>query len=122
MRPCMQHNTSSESSFAPANCESESERSLRSDSGYVTEKPQQKPDFVLKPHTVEVRMGGSAIFLCRITGSPTPQVRWETNGQTINNDERHQVSFYDSSISVQIYCVLKLPVKTTIQQSKCFRH
>lgn len=87
----MKYNTSSESSFQPANCESESERSLRSDSGYVTEKAQQKPDFILKPHTVEVKAGGTAVFLCRITGSPTPSIKWETNGKTINNDERHKV-------------------------------
>lgn len=90
-QPCMKYNTSSESSFPPANCESESERSLRSDSGYVTEKAQQKPDFILKPHTVEVKAGGTAIFLCRITGSPSPSIKWETNRKTINNDERHKV-------------------------------
>lgn len=90
---CMQHNTSSESSFQPTYCESESEKSLRSDSGYLTEKSYQKPDFILKPHTVEVKSGGSAIFLCRITGSPAPSVVWETNGKTINNDGRHKVAF-----------------------------
>lgn len=92
-QPCMKYNTSSESSFPPANCESESERSLRSDSGYVTEKAQQKPDFILKPHTVEVKAGGTAIFLCRITGSPSPSIKWETNGKIINNDERHKVKY-----------------------------
>lgn len=92
-QPCMKYNTSSESSFPPANCESESERSLRSDSGYVTEKAQQKPDFILKPHTVEVKAGGTAIFLCRITGSPSPSIKWETNRKTINNDERHKVKY-----------------------------
>jgi hypothetical protein len=87
----MQHNTSSESSFQQTYCESESEKSLRSDSGYLTEKSYQKPDFILKPHMVEVKSGGSAIFLCRITGSPAPSVVWETNGKTIHNDGRHKV-------------------------------
>lgn len=112
----MKYNTSSESSFQPANCESESERSLRSDSGYVTEKAQQKPDFILKPHTVEVKAGGTAIFLCRITGSPTPSIKWETNGKTINNDERHKVShFLTEKFFYSFYFTMHLKILTGLE-------
>ncbi|XP_062571039.1 myosin light chain kinase, smooth muscle-like isoform X2 [Saccostrea cucullata] len=97
-KSCMQHNTSSESSYPHTYCESESERSLKSDSGYLTEKSYQKPDFILKPHTVEVKSGGSAIFLCRVTGFPTPNIVWTTNGRTINNDDQHKISFGEDCV------------------------
>lgn len=87
----MKYNIFFELSFLLVNCEFESERSLRFDFGYVTEKVQQKLDFILKLYIVEVKAGGIVIFLCRIIGFFSLSIKWEINGKIINNDERYKV-------------------------------
>ncbi|KAK3083033.1 hypothetical protein FSP39_012120 [Pinctada imbricata] len=107
---CMQQTseTNNESSAVESLDQSDSDKSYRtsrSDSGFV-EQFGQKPDFVLKPRSVEVDHGLSAIFLCRPTGNPPPTVIWRKQGELIQNDNKHR-------ISVGVDCYLEIRSVTT---------
>lgn len=53
---------------------------------------QAIPDFILRPRSIHVEEGNSAIFLCRGSGIPPPSVQWIKQGQIMENKGRYNVS------------------------------
>ncbi|KAK3083136.1 hypothetical protein FSP39_014900 [Pinctada imbricata] len=54
-------------------------------------EPEQ-PVLIQRPHNCQLVEGGNAVFDCRVTGSPFPEIIWKKKGFPIRNDRRHHIS------------------------------
>ncbi|XP_038047057.1 myosin light chain kinase, smooth muscle-like isoform X3 [Patiria miniata] len=64
----------------------------------VTEKPKpvipkgQAPSFVRRIADCEVCEGEKAVFECKVTGDPFPEITWIMDGKVVQEDRRHQIT------------------------------
>lgn len=52
------------------------------------------PTFLKKPAIRQEDDGKRLMFECVIKADPVPQVRWSHNTEPVNDDARHNVSFF----------------------------
>ena len=56
--------------------------------------------FTSEPTSVEVYLGDTAVFLCRMDGAPTPNVRWFKDGTEIDRDNQRYVIHLDGTLEI----------------------
>lgn len=60
------------------------------------------PRFTLKPQNINVRSGDSVTLECRVTGSPSPDVRWYRDNDPLIEGEKYLFGFEDGLHSLHI--------------------
>lgn len=59
-----------------------------------------KPKIVEEPNDVELTLGGTAVFTCRVSGDPTPEITWMLNSNEIHIDYSRVNILPDGSLRV----------------------
>lgn len=83
----------------------------------IPNSSDRPPDFILKPHSVKVEEGKSAIFLCRPQGNPHPTVQWLKQGNLLENNDRIQVFVFSVLLTgISNFCINSIKSMNQDQQ------
>lgn len=89
------------SSEMAAVCQSPSEMKGRSLTSMTPNDFQcSKPRIMEGPEDVEVKIGGTVIFTCRVSGSPKPEVKWMLNSDEVDMDGERHVMLEDGTLVI----------------------
>ncbi|XP_035660910.1 myosin light chain kinase, smooth muscle-like [Branchiostoma floridae] len=69
--------------------------------------PSTAPRFLAKPTSQTVQEGGDAIFVCRVSGEPAPEVLWERDGVPVRNAGRFEIFEEDDGFHLEIFDVVR---------------